>query len=45
MISVNSFRKYVVKTSSGRVLVRNRRFIRKRVSASLPVFNKCKQRL
>ena len=43
VISVNGFRKYAVKTSSGRVLVRNRRFIRKRVPASLPVFDECER--
>ena len=43
VISVNDFRKYVVKTSSGRVLVRNRRFMRKRVPASLPVFHECER--
>ena len=38
VVSIENFRKYVVKTTSGRLLVRNRRFICKRVPASLPIF-------
>ena len=35
VVSVDRFRKYTIKTASGRILVRNRRFIRKRIPASL----------
>ena len=35
--SIENFRKYVVKTTSRRLLVRNRKFIRTRVPASLPI--------
>ena len=35
-VYIENFRKYFVKTTSGRLLVRNRRFIRKRVPTSLP---------
>ena len=35
VVSVDRFRKYTIKTASGRLLVRNRRFIRKRVPASV----------
>ena len=35
VMSVDRFRKYTIKTASGRFLVRNRRFIRKRIPASL----------
>ena len=38
VVSIENFRKYVMKTTSGRLLVRNHRFIRKRVPASLPIF-------
>jgi len=37
VIAVSSHRKYYVKTQSGRVFVRNRRFIRKRTPLSIPV--------
>ena len=36
IVEVGKYRKYVVRTASGRLLVRNRRFIRKRVPASVP---------
>jgi len=36
IVSIDKFRTYVIKTASGRLLTRNRRFIRKRVPASLP---------
>ena len=41
VIAIENYRKYVVKTASGRLLVRNRKFIRKRVPASLPIFENC----
>ena len=34
VIDVDRFRKYTVKTDNGRILIRNRRFIRKRVPNS-----------
>jgi len=34
--AISPNRKYYIKTSSGRVLVRNRRFLRKRVPLSIP---------
>ena len=36
VVEINSQRRYFVKTKGGRVLVRNRRFLRRRVPASIP---------